>query len=343
MQLLQCWCEDMRKQLILPLIESLCSEIGIKIIIEPSRGMYGVLCFKSGKKFYVKDVNFNINHISSAGIAKNKAVSSFFLTEHGYKTPEFTMVSNKIPKHDSVFQNTLEAGLDFSRTVGFPVVLKPNNLSQGRLVFIANSEEEYRYYSKTILDTSDSFQVQRYYSGNDYRVVILNGEVLSAYQRKPFHVIGNGKSSIIDLIRDKQCLFQSIGRDTVIDESDIRIAHKLRRQNLSFEDVPQDGKVVFLQDISNLSAGGETIELTDSIHHSFRNLCKAIACDMNLELCGIDIIATDITSPLNDYVIIEINSAPGLDNYAYIGTKQDAYVRELYKNVLLYIKSKYEC
>jgi D-alanine-D-alanine ligase-like ATP-grasp enzyme len=97
-----------------------------------------------------------------------------------------------------------------------------------------------------------------------------------------------------------------------------------------------------LQDISNLSAGGETIELTDKIHTSFVELSLLIARDMNLTLCGIDIITSDITQQ-NDgrYTVIEVNSAPGLDNYAYEGAEQETYVESLYKKVLLYIRNSY--
>ena len=63
---------------------------------------------------------------------------------------------------------------------------------------------------------------------------------------------------------------------------------------------------------------------------------------MNLTLCGIDLIANDITQANSgEYIIIEINSAPGLDNYAYKGIKQEIYVENLYQEILLYIKNKY--
>ena len=94
--------------------------------------------------------------------------------------------------------------------------------------------------------------------------------------------------------------------------------------------------------MSNLSAGGETVELTEAIHPTFKALCARIAGDMALELCGIDIIAPDLTAERSDYVIIEINSAPGLDNYAYTGAQQQAYVRALYRRVLLHVQHMME-
>lgn len=93
-----------------------------------------------------------------------------------------------------------------------------------------------------------------------------------------------------------------------------------------------------LRFVSNLSAGGECIELTDKIHKDYAELCIRIAQDLNLHLCGIDIMCPDISKSMEDYIILEVNSSPGLDNYAYSGKKQELYVKELYRKVILYIK-----
>ena len=120
------------------------------------------------------------------------------------------------------------------------------------------------------------------------------------------------------------------------------MTYKLAQQGLSLNSVPPFGEKIYLQDISNLSAGGETIDLTDKIHASFVELSVLIARDMNLTMCGIDIITDDITQQNNgNFTVIEINSAPGLDNYAYEGSHQEVYVEQLYSEVLTYIKDKY--
>ena len=85
----------MRKQLIFPLLKEICEEEGIVFIEEPSRGMFGSLIFKNKRKFLVKDVNFNLNNVSSMRVAKNKALTSYFLEQFGYRTPEYTMVYSK--------------------------------------------------------------------------------------------------------------------------------------------------------------------------------------------------------------------------------------------------------
>ena len=76
-------------------------EENITFIEEPSRGMFGVMIFPNAKKYFVKDVNFNLNYVSSVRITKNKALTSYFLDLFGYNVPKYTMVSseNKCKKY----------------------------------------------------------------------------------------------------------------------------------------------------------------------------------------------------------------------------------------------------
>lgn len=118
-----------RKQLIFPLLKEICSEQNIEFIEEPSRGMFGVMVFQNGRKFFVKDVNLNLNYTASMRITKNKAITSFFLSKFGYNIPEYTMVysNEKCKKYN--FVDTLEKGLNFAKNIGYPIILKPNDSS----------------------------------------------------------------------------------------------------------------------------------------------------------------------------------------------------------------------
>lgn len=332
----------MRTQLVMPVFLSVAEKLGLKVLVEPTRGIYGVIFFDNGNKYYLKDINFNLNSTVSASLSKNKAATSYFLKEFGYPVPEFTMVYSDEKCARIKSDDTIGAGLEYAKKIGFPVILKPNNMSQGNYVFKANDESEYCIFISEILSHCDTAQVQNFCAGNDYRIVVLDKKILSAYQRVPFYVIGDGVSSISNLIEKKQQSFITSGRDTKLSKSDLRLSYKLSQQGLSFDSVPPSGEKIYLQDISNLSAGGETIELTDKIHPSFAELSLCIAKDMNLVMCGIDIITGDITRQNDgEFTIIEINSTPGLDNYAYEGTKQEIYVEQLYSEVLTYIKNRY--
>ena len=87
-------------------------------------------------------------------------------------------------------------------------------------------------------------------------------------------------------------------------------------------------------DNANLSTGGMSYDFTTKIHTDYANLAINITKDMELRLCGVDILTSDISKPISDYIIIEINSAPGLDNYASLGEEQVQIVDNLYLKIL---------
>ena len=100
------------------------------------------------------------------------------------------------------------------------------------------------------------------------------------------------------------------------------------------------GVICTLQDVANLSLGGTARDLTDRISPYYSELAISIAESLNLKLCGIDIIAKDITDMNRaDYYVIEVNSAPILNNHAFDGKKQEKYVKELHGMVFDFLES----
>lgn len=330
----------LRQQLIMPIIEKICKKHGIKIFVEHTRGMFGALIFSDKDVFYIKDINFNINRTASSALAKNKAASSAFLNYFGFNTPHFTMAFDPEKYKKRAIGSSAEDGISFANNIGYPVIVKPNNMSHGDFVCKVNDAGELGAYLENVLADVGMVQIQKFHAGNDYRIVVLGGDIISAYQRIPLNIVADGVHTIKELVERKQKEFIKNGRDTVIDFNDKRIHHKLKSQGLTFDSVVAAAQRIFLHDIANLSTGGESLDLTGSIHKEYADLAIKIAKSLNLDLCGIDIICNDLALPLSDdYVIIEVNSAPGLDNYVYSGKKQQEYIEELYEKVILYLKS----
>lgn len=327
-----------RNQLIFPLIKEICIEENITFIEEPSRGMFGVMIFPNEKKYFVKDVNFNLNCVSSVRITKNKALTSYFLDYFGYNVPKYTMVysENKCRKYG--LEDNLAKGKEFAKALGYPLILKINDSSKGQGIYKVYEEKELVEKAQDILLQVNTFQIQKYYDYNDYRIVVLGNKIISAYQRIPLYVIGDGVSSVKRLLEQKQESFIKAGRDTILNVYDKDIENNLLKLGYNLESVLSNGEKCELRFISNLSAGGECIELTDKIHKDYAELGIKIAHDLNLHLCGIDIMCPDISKRMENYVVLEVNSSPGLDNYAYSGKKQELYVKELYRKVILYIQ-----
>ena len=180
--------------------------------------------------------------------------------------------------------------------------------------------------------------VERFHTGSDYRVVVFDGEIISAYTRIPLNVVWNGKSTIDELLTEKQSQFIESGRDTIIDRNDSRISVKLQKQWLNFNSVLPSRKQTFLLDNANLSTWGDSIDVTKSIHLDFAKLAVDITADMGLRLCGVDFMTKDLTKSLaenENYIVIEINGAPGLDNYMSTGEEQLQNVKNMYKKILI--------
>jgi D-alanine-D-alanine ligase-like ATP-grasp enzyme len=169
--------------------------------------------------------------------------------------------------------------------------------------------------------------------------VVLDGKVISAYERLPLTVTGNGKSSIGQLFASLKRKFVREERGTSIRENDFRILNRLGHSKLSLRSVPKSGEKVVLLDNANLSSGGEAVDVTRSMHPGFKRLAINLTRDMGLRYCGVDLLVEgSLTEKPEEFWVLETNAAPGLDHYAKIGPVQAKTVRELYLKVLLAMK-----
>ena len=333
----------MKKPIAIEILKKIVPKIGAKLIIEPNYQFVGQIIFKNGKKTFFRNTNFNINRLGSVEIARDKDYAKFFLKKFGYPvTLGQTFFSEKI--NDNLARakrRNIKDGLTYAKKLGFPVILKPNNLSQGSLVGKIYNQQDYYRLARKILNKTTVMLVEKFYPGFDYRIVVLDQQVISVYQRLPLYILGDGRSTIAKLLKTKQTAFAKAGRDTIIKLDDFRLRMNLNQKKLTLNSIIAKNEKIFLLDNANLSTGGEALDLTKQIHPEYKKLAINIARDMDLRLCGVDIITTkDITQPKADYVIIEINGAPGLDNYAAMGNQQTKIVEDLYLKVLRALEKK---
>jgi D-alanine-D-alanine ligase-like ATP-grasp enzyme len=233
----------------------------------------------------------------------------------------------------------IDAAYLYAKKIGFPVIVKPNSGSQGSGVALVHNKKEFYKAMKFIFDRDRVALVEQKVSGQDYRIVVLDKKVISAYERIPLSIVGDGKSTIEKLLTKKQKEFVTLGRDTFIHINDPRILVKLKHQQLRFQSVPQKGQKVYLLDNANLSSGGDANDVTEKINDGFKKLAVKLTADMGLRLCGVDLMVEgDIREAPNKYWILEINSAPGLDHYVKTGKVQEMIVEDLYLEVLKHIE-----
>ncbi|TAE95479.1 MAG: cyanophycin synthetase [Oscillatoriales cyanobacterium] len=202
---------------------------------------------------------------------------------------------------------------------GYPIVLKPLDGNHGRGITIdINSWEvaEEAYDLASGASKTKSVIVERYYTGRDHRVLVVNGQVVAVAERVPANVVGDGKSTVEQLVeevnRDPQ---RGDGHDNVLTRITIDklTLDLLQKQGYAMDSVLPAGKRVFLRATANLSTGGIAVDRTDEIHPENVWLFSRVAKIIGLDIAGIDVVTDDISQPLRDTngVIVEVNAAPG--------------------------------
>lgn len=321
------------------LLLKIAPKIGATIHLEPQYGYVGQIVYKNGKKRYFRGTTLDINTTGAAKLAKDKGYCEYFLKHEGFVTVEGeTFFSNEwaaIVKSDK----TIDKAWEYAENLGLPVFVKPNSKSQGKGVEKVYTKEDFYRALEGIFEYDKVALVQRPVFGNDYRIVVLDDQVISAYERIALSVIGDGISNIQQLLDMKQEYFVATSRDTILAKNDPRIQAHLNQNNHEFTFVPAQGQRISLLDNANLSTGGESCDVTEIMHPDFKKMAISITEKMGLRLCGVDLIIDgDITKPYDlathTYAVIEINSSPGLDHYAALGQKQRDIVEDLYTKVL---------
>ncbi len=324
------------KSLASELIAAIGPRLGITVELEPKYRHVGQLVLPDGRKVYFRNTNFDLNGQGSAEIAKDKDFAAFFMKSMGYPTPKGgAFFSNHWCRTIGSNRN-IDAAYRYAKRLGLPVFLKPNSKSQGSAVARVYTKQEFYQAARRIFKIDRVALVQQPVEGDDYRIVALDDEVISAYRRLPLSVVGDGNLSVEQLLYQKQEQFIASGRDTHIPFDDKRIALRLKRQHMNFNTVLESGERVYLLDNANLSSGGDAEDVTEAIHPTYKDLAVKVTRDLGLRYCGVDLITSSpIQEPARDYTILEVNAAPGLDNYAQVGEKQYQRVESMYEKILL--------
>jgi len=328
------------------LIADIAPSMGISVELEPEYKFAGELVFADGRRHLFRNTNFNVNPAGSTEIAKDKAYTSYFLRKHGFKVPDnkaffSDKLNNNLPEERRRGRNS---AIQYAVAMGLPVFVKPNNLSQGAFVTKAHSIEEIERVAKQIFEKTNVLLIEEFCAGHDYRIVVLGDAIISAYQRVPLSVVGDGKHTIDQLLEFERDKLKSLGRpNSEINPSDPRIDSKLLVLGKSKSSIPFLGENLTLMDSANLSTGGTSVDITDSIHTSFSEIAIKATKALGLKLCGVDIITNDLAHDASNqgWHIIEMNAAPGLDNYASIGIAQQERVKSLYRQILEHLAMQY--
>lgn len=317
-----------------------------EVLVEPLYGYVTKIEYSNGTSRITNGNDIGINTASSSVLAKDKGHTKALLNSIGVKTPkgqEFMLPwwEDKIRQnvdYDTPGQSIGDSYSYIEENIKYPVYIKPINGSLGAGIFkIHNSVE----LGETIEDYENSkvklALIEEAIDYPDYRLVVMDNELVYSCLRIPFSIKGDGESTIGNLIYDSFEEFKRQGRKIKINEDDPIIIKKLEASRLTKDFILPENKILRLLDISNLSRGGACLEISNNINSRWINIASYIGENFGLKLLGLDIAIEDISDQQSDYKVFEVNSSPGMEHYASIGDKQLKKVTDFIISVINHI------
>ncbi|GER58352.1 cyanophycin synthetase [Patiriisocius marinus] len=220
-----------------------------------------------------------------------------------------------VPRGDIISrESSLE---EACRYVGYPLVIKPidGNHGRGITVDIQNYEDAVVAFNAA-KEVSRRVIVEKFITGEDYRLLVINNVLVAGAKRTPAHVIGDGKQTVEELIKEVNSdPRRGYGHEKVLTQITINDLTKtiIKDAGKTLETVLEKGEQLILKDTANLSTGGTAEDITDIIHPANVSMAERISKIIDLDICGIDIMTSDISQPLSETggAVLEVNAGPG--------------------------------
>lgn len=226
-----------------------------------------------------------------------------------------------VPEGDIVFSQ--EEALDLAREIGYPVAVKPvvGHKGIGVTANVQDAKELESAYGRALAAIPEEqptrIIVEKSISGTDFRLLCVDGKFVAATERRAASVVGDGYSTIEELISQenrKPARLDTATSPMSKIQVDEAMELYLDEQRLSLHSILDKGRTVYLRKVANLSAGGMSIDATNTVHHDNIILAQDIAQHFRLTCLGIDVIAKNLSESWksSNFAILEINAAPGI-------------------------------
>lgn len=223
----------------------------------------------------------------------------------------------EIPVPRGTVVRTEEGVKDAIEKYGFPLVIKPidGNHGKGNTTNINSWEQAVKAFAAA-KEYSRSVIVEKFITGYDFRCLVINYKFICAALRTPASVVGDGVHDIKWLIEEtNKDPRRGYGHEKVLTQITIdQFTQKMMDDaGITLAHIPPKGERILLKPTANLSTGGTSTDVTDEVHPANVFMFERIAKIIGLDICGIDVMATDLRTPVteNGGAILEVNAAPG--------------------------------
>lgn len=266
---------------------------GWSVTLHPDGAFAGEIRLPDGSARFFYRSTYDINSAGATYVARDKSLTKFFLGRRGYPVlPGHTLFSrDDVPE------------------LAYPVMVKANAEAGGAGIERVDASEELG----TALDRAFAFGsivlIEPYIANmRDYRLLVLDGELLLAYERIPLTIVGDGRSTIRELVGSRE---------------------RVNLRGREWSDVLNEGESLRLLDVANLSQGGTAAEMTPSAE--LRQLAISAARDMNLRFCGVDILTDDGDTRW----ILELNASATIHHFGTLCKLSEERLAAIFERVLL--------
>jgi len=287
---------------------------GVKVEVLDRKEQF-IRLSKDGRSEYVREATkTSLDSYITSLLLENKWVAKILMQEAGVKTPKAHLISD-----------AAQADEIFSELEDFGWVVKPKSTNFGIGVHIFSNKPEKNEFVKAALDAAKhgDVLVEEYVEGPEYRFLIMGDECVAVLNRVPANVIGDGKSTIAELVTEKnRHPWRGQGYKTPLEKIQMGKEEEgvLSDHNLDFDSVPDEGMQAFLRNNSNISTGGDSLDVSDTMHDYYKEEAVKAAKSVGAVLCGVDIIIPKTDAP-DDYAVIELNFNPVLyfHDFPFVG------------------------
>lgn len=222
-----------------------------------------------------------------------------------------------IPTAEGSLVESVDEAVESAEAIGYPVAVKPEigNHGKGITARVSNRAElELAFESASLV--CPYVIVEKSLTGLDFRVLVIDGRLVAAALREPAHVVGDGESSIRQLIdRVNADPRRGLGHERVLTAITVNdmTERLLQLRGYAVGDVLPAGEKLYLKSTANLSTGGSARDVTDDVHPDVRLMCERVARVIGLDCLGIDIVAPGLDQALSPESagVVEVNAAPG--------------------------------
>lgn len=267
----------------------------------------------------------HIEYVKQATKTSKDAYITALIMENKLVTKKVLEKNNiKVPK-GGYYENIEDALGDYYKYKGNQIVVKPKstNFGIGITIFKGDfTKEEYNRAVEIGFENDNEILIEEFIKGKEYRFLVINDEVCGILHRVPANVVGDGKSTIRELVEEKnKNPLRGKGYKTPLEKISLGEAEEmfLRESNKDFDYVPLENETVYLRENSNISTGGDSIDFTDDIDDSYKEIAIKAARSVNAKITGVDMMISDIKEKAssNNYGIIEINFNPAIHIHSY--------------------------